>query len=479
MPKQPTEIELEISRLSDQGLGGGTHNERPVWVRNALPGETVKARILKRRGGKRFADGQPLIGMHADRVTPPCPYFPRCGGCATHHLSPEAQLRHKQQQLQDQLAAQAVEPLAWRQPVALLRLGYRRKARLGVRVVGDQVLVGFRESFSNRVARLDYCLTLTPELSRLIGPLKTAIGQMSDPRTVPQIELAQGDTGCAVIVRHLQPLTGDEEVLWQGFEHQWGVSVLMQSKGYDTLRPIKQGQDQLPLLGYQIPEYGISMGFYPHHFTQVNALMNRELIRTVMGYLGDVRGQVVVDMFCGIGNFTLPLARAGALAVGIEASAEAVAMGQHNAVANRLEQVSAFFAADLYGPGGAMPDADAPGSTSDNPGAPDQAEASSHQQDSDDASDFPIESHFRHFGDAPQALVLDPPRSGAGPNLEGWARLPSLSRIVYVSCNPQTFAADAKRLQHCGYNLNQVGVYDMFPGTAHVETVGLFVRKQA
>lgn len=454
MPKQPTEIEIEISTLSEQGSGGGMHNERPVWVRNALPGETVRARILKRRGGQRFADGQPLENFSTDRVPSPCSYFPRCGGCATHHIAPAAQLAHKQRQLADQLDAQGIAPNSWREPVALLRLGYRRKARMGVRVVGESVLVGFRESFSNRVARIDACATLTPELSKLINPLKACIAKTSDAKTIPQIELAQGDSSCAVIVRHLQPLTDGDIALWQGFEAECRVEVLMQSKGYDTLTPVSKNRQQMSLLHYQIPEYGLTVGFYPHHFTQVNALMNRELVRTVMGYLGNQRGRVVVDMFCGIGNFTLPLARTGALAVGIEASDEAVEMARRNARVNGVEHASAFYAEDLYGEGGAL-----------HPIA-----------DKNTLNATGINACFEHFSQSPDALILDPPRSGAGPNLEGWAGIPSLKQIVYVSCNPVTFAEDAKRLEAKGYVLDQVGVYDMFPGTSHVETIGNFVR---
>jgi 23S rRNA (uracil1939-C5)-methyltransferase len=438
--KQPTEIVLSISRLSDQGLGGGEHNERQVWVRNALPGEVAKARILKRRGGQRFADGHPIDKLSADRVSSPCTYFPRCGGCVTHHMSPNAQLAHKQQQLSEQLKLQQIEALSWRAPVSLLRLGYRRRARLGVRVVGDQVLVGFRESFSNRVARLDACLTLTPELSRLISPLKQTVGELSDPRTIPQIELAQGDDRCAVIVRHLQPLTAEDMQVWRYFERRWAVQVLSQSKGYDTLRGISETDLDMQLLHYQIPEYGVTLGFFPHQFTQVNAPMNRELVRTVMGYLGTVRGRSVLDMFCGIGNFTLPLARAGALAVGIEASDDAVARARANAQENALLDKSQFYATDLYGDAGTGRAIHA------------QLEA------------------------LPKAMILDPPRSGAGPNLESWVSIQSLQKVVYVSCNPITFAEDAKVLVAAGYALRQVGVYDMFPGTAHVETVGYFSR---
>ena len=440
MAKQPTEIELSITSLSDAGLGGGQHNDRPVWVRNALPGEVAKARILKRRGGQRFADGQPVDQLSADRVPSPCPYFPRCGGCATHHMSADAQLEHKQRQLAEQLKLQQIEPVSWRAPVSLLRLGYRRKARLGVRVVGDQVLVGFRESFSNRVARLDACLTLTPELSRLISPLKLAIGELSDSRSIPQIELAQGDGHCAVIVRHLQPLTVEDFEVWRRFETRWAVQVLSQSKGYDTLRGINDDNLTMRLLHYQIPEYGVTLGFYPHQFTQVNALMNRELVRTVMGYLAPVKGEPVLDMFCGIGNFTLPLARAGARAVGVEASEEAVERARSNAGDNALASDCRFFAADLYGDAGKG------------------------------------QAIWSKLEATPKALILDPPRSGAGPNLDSWVQVESLQRVVYVSCNPVTFAEDAKVLAASGYVLQQVGVYDMFPGTAHVETVGLFSR---
>jgi 23S rRNA (uracil1939-C5)-methyltransferase len=355
-------------------------------------------------------------------------------------MSPNAQLAHKQQQLAEQLKLQQIEPLSWRAPVALLRLGYRRKARLGVRVVGDQVLVGFRESFSNRVARLNACLTLTPELSRLIAPLKQAIGELSDPRTIPQIELAQGDDRCAVIVRHLQPLTAQDMQVWRHFEKRWAVQVLSQSKGYDTLRGISETDPDMRLLHYQISEYGVTLGFYPHHFTQVNAPMNRELVRTVMGYLGTVRELPVLDMFCGIGNFTLPLARAGALAVGIEASDDAVARARANAQENALLDKSQFYAADLYGDAGTG--------------------RSIHAQ---------LEA-------LPKAMILDPPRSGAGPNLGSWVGTPSLQKVVYVSCNPITFAEDARVLAAAGYVLRQVGVYDMFPGTSHVETVGYFSR---
>jgi 23S rRNA (uracil1939-C5)-methyltransferase len=316
---------------------------------------------------------------------------------------------------------------------------------MGVRVVGENVLVGFRESFSNRVARIDHCLTLTKELSALLPDLKSTIGAMSEPHTVPQLEVAQGDNSIAILVRHLQPLTTNDRELWRHFENNHPVQVLLQSKGYDTLARLNEGDKVVPL-DYKIPEYGLSLQFYPHQFTQVNALMNRELVRTALAYLGDITDQVVADMFCGIGNFTLPLARAGARVVGIEGSQDAVIMGQHNAQRNGVATHCHFADEDLYS-------------------ATATAEA--------DAS---MLATLRHFGSFPQALILDPPRSGAGPNLESWVSSPELEQIVYVSCNPVTFADDAKRLSDNGFVLREVGIYDMFPNTSHVETIGHFVR---
>ena len=428
---KPAEHNLEITALQSDGLGISELNERPVMVRNALAGEMVQARIVKKRRGIRFADAVAVERDHADRVAPPCPNFPRCGGCAMQHLSAEAQLRLKQRSLQDALSEFNVPVDAWVSPVSAARIGYRRKARLGVRRVGGQVLVGFRESFSNRVARMDSCEVLTPRLAALIGPLKVVIEAVSQPDKIPQIELAQGDREASIMVRHLYPLTPEDVRLWQQFADAHDVQVLLQSAGYDSLASV----DGKPIryLNYQITEYGIAMDFHPAHFTQVNAEMNRELVRSALAYLGALGGQRVADLFCGIGNFSLPLARAGALVEGCELSAEAVDQASRNAQQNGLDQRCRFEVADLYAEAGALTL-------------------------------------------AVDALILDPPRSGAGPNLSSWVASPQCQQVVYVSCNPKTFAQDAKVLTAAGFRCREVGVYDMFPQTAHVETIGHFVR---
>ena len=441
MKKAPVEHEVVIDALSDEGLGGTTLNDKPLWVRNALPGERVQARILKRRRGQRFADGAPLADLNPQRSVSACQYFPRCGGCNLHHLAYPEQLQLKQGILAKALQRVDVVPERWRQPTGLTRLGYRRKARLGVRVVGEQVLLGFRESFSNRVARMDACMTLTPRLSALLQPLKGLVGTLSQPRTIAQIELAEGDESCALLLRHLEALSQTDLQQLQDFAAAHHVQVILQPSGYDNLQPLPESGGIYPL-SFKIPEHGLNLQFYAHQFTQVNALMNRELIRVATGYLGDLRGRVVADLFCGIGNFSLPLARQGARVVGAEASSEAIAMAQRNARLNGLEQQCRFVVEDLYSATG-------------------QAE---------------FMSELGVQGQAADALLLDPPRSGAGVNLDAWTKPSSIKQVVYVSCNPQSFADDALRLAQAGFRLREVGVYDMFPQTAHIETVGNFVR---
>lgn len=442
MAKAPQELTLKVAELTTEGLGKAVlHNDqgappRTVLMRNALPEETVAVRVLKRRRGISYgecsAQDTPSPGNPV-RIKSACEHFPRCGGCSLHHVQGSTALQLKQTQLQDALNSHDIEAQNWLDPVRANFLGYRRKARLGVRCVGENVFVGFRESFSNRVARLERCVVLTPELSKLITPLRELIAQMSIATSVPQIEFAQGDGECVLMVRHLQPLSPEDHVLWQKFEYQHQVIVLLQSGGYDTLLTLSGKAPAL--LGYQLPTWGLHVQFAPHQFTQVNLEMNQVLIRHVLAFLGDLRGKRVADLFCGVGNFTLPIARQGAQVWGYEVAADAVSMAQHNAQHNGLSQQTSFATLDLYG------DAE--------------------------AAQLPVDV---------DALVLDPPRSGAGPNLAHWLAQFGGKKIVYVSCNPVTFAVDAASARAAGFQLKTVGIFDMFPNTTHVETIGCFER---
>ncbi|MFT7653526.1 MAG: 23S rRNA (uracil1939-C5)-methyltransferase [Limisphaerales bacterium] len=434
MKGQPQEIELDIESLQEDGLGVAKLDDRTYHVRNALPGERVLARLLRRRKGVSYADGVSIEGQpHARRVGSSCAYFPRCGGCSFHHLAYEAGLEKKQSLLQDALSNHGIVADEFRAPVSTGRLGYRRKARLGVRKLGDNVLVGFRESFSNRVAKIDICQTLTPEISCLLKPLKQMLSELSIGDKVPQIEVAQGDNGVVLVIRHLLPLDGDDLQSVRAFERAHGIQILSQPGGYDTVATLDGGD--VPLLDYALPEFGLHFEFDPRQFTQVNAAMNRTLVSHAIGRLQVEKDQTVADLFCGIGNFSLAIARQGARVVGYEADSSAIARAQANSQRNGLAHRTEFHVQDLY--------------------------------------KSPIDDLACH------SMLLDPPRSGAGELLKTWvtATHDQLQRIVYVSCNPLSFASDAALLSKLGYGLREVGVYDMFPQTAHVETLGVFVKR--
>lgn len=430
----PRQIELTIESLSEDGLGHGRFEGREVLVRNSLPGETVSAVVRKRRRGFWYATAQPPAVESPLRQPAPCPFYPRCGGCVMQHVDYGVQLEHKTAVLNAQLAAHAVTPQLWRNPVSGPRFYYRHKARLGVRRVGDEVLAGFREGFSNRVVRMDDCMTLALPFARMLGDLRSTLGGMSEPARLPQVELTAGDRAFAVILRHLCELDAGDHALLRGFAQRTGMRVYLQPGGYDSVHPLDESGHG-PYLSYANPDFGLNYEFLPTDFTQVNPAVNRALVRAALLALAPRPDTTAVDLFCGIGNFSLALARSGVRVVGLESAPGAVSRARQNAAGNALAQRTEFAVADLY----------------------------------DETS-----------GELPEAdyLLLDPPRSGAGPNLERWAGSARLEKIVYVSCNPHTFAADAARLAALGYTLQEVGVFDMFPHTSHIETLGLFVRRR-
>lgn len=423
---------MSIQALTPEGLGCGESDDRTVLVRNALPGERVTARVLKRGAGTLFAQAHQVCEPAAIRQRPPCRVFPRCGGCVLQHADYAAQLRHKVKTLHSALAGNAVEAELERPPVAGPRLYYRHKARMGVRRVGENVLVGFRESFSSRVVRMSHCTILAPPLAQLFPDLQATIGKLERRDRIPQIELVAGDRETAVVVRHLVPLESADRRLLTCFAQAQNSRLVLQSGGYDSLE-LLWPPDAKRWLSYSLIDFGLTFRFGLDDFVQINPHVNRELARAVATALERRRRSVVADLFCGVGNFSLVLARRGLAVRGYDAGTGAIARAKLNAALNGVAPRCEFRRADLYHPGHVLP------------------------QDVDQ-------------------LLLDPPRSGAGPNLESWLRSPMLDRVVYVSCNPVTFASDAARLVRCGFGLADVGIFDMFPHTAHVETLGIFVR---
>lgn len=430
----PREIQVEVDTLGEDGLGRGSSNGREIRARNTLPGESAMVRVLRRRRGVWYGEADTPAVPSAQRRSAPCRVYPRCGGCVMQHVDYRTQLEHKQESLQSALAAQGVKPGRIRDPVYGPRFHYRYKARLGVRLVGDELLVGFREGFSNRVARMSDCKTLALPFARMLGELKQTLAGLSQPDRIPQVELAAGDREFAVIVRHLSALTEPDRALLFDFARRSGMQVYVQSGGYDTVVPLQHGHGQ-GMLSYTNPDFGLCFGFLPTDFTQVNPYVNRALVRGALLALAPEHGSRVVDLFCGIGNFSLALARLGVDVSGLEVSQGAVDRARRNAAVNGLSPWAEFAVADLY-----------------------------------DSRCAGVEEC--------DYLLLDPPRSGAGENLERWVDPPRLRRIAYVSCNPGSFAMDAARLAEQGFELEEVGIYDMFPHTAHVETLGLFCRRR-
>jgi 23S rRNA (uracil1939-C5)-methyltransferase len=454
-------VEVRIDAVTSDGFGQGLVGERTVRVKNALPGESVRARVLKRRKGEWLSEAFEVHDQSALRSKPACVSYPRCGGCAMAHISYAAQVELKEQHLLDALAQHGVQPGCLNAATVGPQFNYRTKARFGVRVVAGQTLVGFRESFSNRVGRMNACLTLVPRLSALIEPLKLLISQLSCPGRIPQIEVAAGDSSCALIIRHLEPLSALDLTRIEDFARTQNVDCFGQSAGYDSVALIASccpaaafgqagvqtsaecavettgkdaGDSAERYLSYSNPDYGVHFLFRPMDFTQVNLTMNRQLVRAAIAGLSAPKGTRVLDLFCGIGNFSLALAASGLEVTGLESSAESIDRARLNAARNGLQARCEFAVQDLYDAGCLNP------------------------------------------GRAPYVL-LDPPRSGAGPNLQSWVRAGWVERIAYVSCSPESFAADAAVLIRAGFELEQAGIFDMFPHTAHVETLGVFQRK--
>ncbi len=434
LPQAP--VELEIERLSHEGRGIAHHDKRVAFIQGALPGERVQAEIKRRRRQQEEGQAVSVEQPAAERVEPPCPHFGICGGCSLQHMEPAAQVRHKAESLADLLRhAGRVEPARWLPPITGPTQGYRRRARLGVKYVpkkGDRVLVGFRERFSPFVADIDACHVLDARVARLLPALAALIRGLSIPDRIAQIEVAAGDEQVGLVFRNLRELSPSDRAALIAFGAEHHLLMFEQPGNESTIAPL--GHDQTRLY-YSLPDYDLRLGFAPSDFTQVNAEINRKMIAQAIDLLKVDADSQVLDLFCGLGNFTLPLARHAESVIGLEGAESLVERGRENAAANGVENVH-FAAADL---------------TKMSPTA--------------DGLGGPVDR-----------VLLDPPRSGA---LEVLSEIATLApeRIVYVSCGPATLARDAGQLVHeHGYRLEAAGIMDMFPHTGHAEAMALFVK---
>ena len=408
---------------------------KAVFVAGALPGETVLAEPTAR--SRRFDEARTLevLAASPERVPPRCPHFGTCGGCVLQHLAQDRQIVAKQQVLLENLERIGkVAPGRVLEPLTADSWGYRRKGRFSVRRVNkkDKTLVGFREQDPRFVADLGQCHTVVPQIGMKIQALAALVDGLQAREQIPQIEFIAGDDAIALTVRHLAPLEEADRAALAAFGHEHGFAIFLQPKGPDSVHPL---DGQAPALSFRLPQWDVELAFEPLDFIQVNAGLNQKMIARALELLDAQAGERVLDLFCGLGNFTLPLARTVAEVVGVEGDAGLVARARANAQRNGLDNAQ-FFAADL---------------TQDQRGTP----------------------WMRAGFDK---LLLDPPRSGADEVLKQLP-LQGIDRIVYVSCHPGSLARDAGFLVHeRGYRLVAAGVMDMFPHTAHVESIALFER---
>ena len=426
-----------IESITHEGHGVAHVDGKAVFIEGALPGETVLYRTLNR--GKSYDLGRmiEIIEPSLDRVTPRCRYFGVCGGCSLQHLRAAAQLPAKQQILRDNLTRIGkVEPESWLPALDGPHWGYRRRARLGARLVQKKGggIVGFREKRTAYLTALASCDVLHPRVSALLPALRNLIAALSTPNRVPQIEVAVGDNATAFVFRHLVPLTTDDDVRLADFGRQHDIQIFRQPGRPDQLVPV--WPESPALLVYRLPEANVELEFAPADFIQVNAELNQRMVARALELLDPQPGESVLDLFCGLGNFTLPLARRAGRVLGIEADAALIEKAQRNARHNQIQNAQ-FRLADLY------------------------------------STETPNPWGAERF----DKWLLDPPRTGA---VEVVKRLPAEGgprRILYVSCNPGTLARDSEVLVHTkGYRLAAAGVMDMFPQTSHIEAMALFER---
>jgi 23S rRNA (uracil1939-C5)-methyltransferase len=434
LPLDPVIVTIES--LSHDGRGVSHVNGKVVFIDETLPGETVEFVYTDSR--KDYAEGRVvnLLTRSEHRVQPACPHFGSCGGCSFQHVDDAEQIHFKEELLRDQFRriGKVEIPQIW-EALTGPHWGYRSKARMGVKWVAkkNRVLVGFRERRNPFLAEIDSCKVMNPIVGEKLIALGEMIAGLTVKEKIPQIEVAIGDKECVLAFRVLEPPTDADKQRMREFAHQHDLTICLQPKGPDTIVPLDGEPEVIP--SYTLAEQGVKFNFRPAMFTQVNYAINQKMVTRALAALELTKDDRVLDLFCGLGNFTLPLATQAGHVVGVEGDLPLVKHARENAKLNNLDNVE-FHVADL----------------------------------TKDLKDQPWSK--QKF----TKVLLDPSRAGASEvlhNLKHWQP----ERIVYVSCNPSTLARDTGILvNELGYKLLKAGVMDMFPQTAHVESIALFVK---
>ena len=438
MAKIQTRENITIDSMSPEGRGVARINGKTVFVSNALPGEVVNIRYGKRRRQFDEAVSTAILTPSPQRIAARCDYYTVCGGCSMQHLDPADQIAYKQDFLLQHIRQQAdIAPVTILPPLQAKSWAYRRKARLGVKYVKkkQRVLVGFREKQSSFLADIHHCEILHEKIGRHLDLLSEFVGNLQARDRIPQMEVAVTDACAALVIRHLDPLSDADLEHIRLFASKHDFVIYLQSKGPQT---VKLFYPHAVNLEYRLSAFDLTFRFGPADFTQVNQEINECMVSRAIELLELDKQDRVLDLFCGIGNFTLPLAKMAGSATGVEGDSGLIERARSNAVMNNITNVD-FFTADL-------------------------------------TKSFDKEVWYRpgYYN----VLLLDPPRSGAREFIESIAIL-DIEKILYVSCNPSTLARDTGMLvNRFGYELVSCGVMDMFPQTSHVESIALFRKKR-
>lgn len=431
---RPTLARAEVVDLAHDGRGVAKVDGKTVFVHGALPGEDVSFTIYRRKRSFDEAIVEEIHVASQARIEPKCEAFGVCGGCVLQHLGIEEQRAHKRAHLEHEFKTTgAVEPITWLDDLYAEPWNYRRRGRLGIKQVPGKgrVLVGFRERRSPFIADMHRCEILAKPVDGLLDALSSLVGTLSIPDRIPQVELAVGDDVTALVFRHLDPLSPEDLAKLDDFAQAQDVDVYLQPGGLNTVAPLGEARR----LSYRLPEFDLELDFSPLDFIQVNSQLNRRMMSHVIAQLDLQATDRVLDLFCGLGNFSLPLARVAGHVVGVEGELTLVERARANAAQNSLENTE-FHVANLFEP----------------------------------------EPQWSWLQQPYDAVLIDPPRAGAQEILPLIHRAQP-RKIAYVSCHPATLARDAGILQkEYGYRLTKAGIMDMFPHTGHVESVAIFER---
>lgn len=435
-PSTPDRFEAEIDSLSLEGRGIARIDGKTCFITGALPGERVSAQITERHKRYDEAAVEEVLVASDERRQPPCEYYGRCGGCQLQHLEPKLQVEYKQTQLLDQLQRFAgIEPQQVEPALTSEELGYRRTARIGINQRADgELLIGFRRQASNKLLDIEQCPVLDSRINALLASLRTALTDLGDIKHLTHLDIACGEETGALTIRATRKLSQEQrEAITRACSKQGFQLYIENNKGQ-----VERISDATAALSYRLPEQNLNLSFAPGDFLQVNASINRQMVQRALEWLSPKENDRVLDLFCGLGNFTLPLAKHAGRVVGVEGSAEMVERARKNAELNNLSNAE-FYKGDL---------------------SSDIRESYWYRESRQDGFDL---------------VLLDPPRAGAEACARELADYGARA-VLYISCNPAALVRDAKFLKDAGYGMTRFSVMDMFPNTAHVESMALFER---